>query len=258
MASADSDSWKDMAHPTIFHSILDSPLPTDEKSYTRLWQDGQIAVFAGTLTTAWTLSVAAYHLLAQPAILKKLKAELQTAIPDPTSHLSITMLEQLPYLTACVQEALRLGYGTSTRLPRIAPDETIVFTDSKRGKDWTIPPGTPVSMTCPLIHHDEAIFPDSHTFRPERWLENPQLEKYLVSFSKGSRQCIGINLANAELYLMLGRLFRSYGSPQARAESDLGVLELFETTNRDVEMWADRTIPMPAPGSKGIRVRILK
>lgn len=257
MASADSDSWKDVVHPTIFHSILESPLPAEEKSYTRLWQDGQVAVFAGTLTTAWTLSVGLYHLLSQPPILKKLKAELQTAIPDPTSHPSLVTLEKLPYLTACIQESLRLSYGTSTRIERIAPDETIVFNDDK-GKDWFIPPGTPVSMTCYLLHHNESVFPDSHTFRPERWLENPHLDRYMVSFSKGPRHCLGINLANAELYLMLGRLFRAYGSKEVRGEGDLGYLELFDTSIRDVEMFADLLLPLPAPGSKGIRVRVLK
>lgn len=45
------------------------------------------------------------------------------------------------------------------------------------------------------MHHDESIFPDSYTFKPERWVdpaERKRLEKYLVAFSKGSRQCIGM------------------------------------------------------------------
>jgi hypothetical protein len=88
-------------------------------------------------------------------------------------------------------------------------------------KDWIIPPGvrplhsllirfcvlpfqpifanginkTPVGMTSLLMHHNEEIFPDSQSFIPERWMDPEQrkhLEKYLVAFSKGSRQCIGI------------------------------------------------------------------
>jgi hypothetical protein len=45
------------------------------------------------------------------------------------------------------------------------------------------------------MHHNETVFPDSHRFKPERWLdpaERKRLEKYMVAFSKGSRQCIGI------------------------------------------------------------------
>jgi cytochrome P450 len=52
-------------------------------------------------------------------------------------------------------------------------------------------------MTSVHIHHNEDIFPDSYTFKPERWLEKrpdgaPPLDRYLTSFSKGSRQCVGM------------------------------------------------------------------
>jgi cytochrome P450 len=82
-----------------------------------------------------------------------------------------------------------------------------------RYKEWSIPAGvslcsdnvllgmevnilqTPVGMTSVLMHHKEDIFPDSYNFIPERWLDperRKHLEKYLVSFTKGSRQCIGM------------------------------------------------------------------
>jgi hypothetical protein len=51
-------------------------------------------------------------------------------------------------------------------------------------------------MSAVLMHHNETIFPNSHSFLPERWADasdrGRSLERYLVSFSKGSRQCIGI------------------------------------------------------------------
>lgn len=50
-------------------------------------------------------------------------------------------------------------------------------------------------MSCLLMHHNEKVFPDSYQFKPERWTEpheRKRLEKYMVAFSKGSRQCIGI------------------------------------------------------------------
>lgn len=44
------------------------------------------------------------------------------------------------------------------------------------------------------VHHmNRDIFPSPEEFRPERWLDgDPKLEQYLVSFSRGSRACIGI------------------------------------------------------------------
>lgn len=55
---------------------------------------------------------------------------------------------------------------------------------------------TPVSISTYLTHMDPEFFPDPHAFRPERWLEAKQsgfpLHKYLVAFSRGHRQCLGI------------------------------------------------------------------
>lgn len=50
-------------------------------------------------------------------------------------------------------------------------------------------------MTSLLLHNNPDIFPNPDKFDPERWMdltERHRLEKYLVAFSKGSRQCIGI------------------------------------------------------------------
>ena len=224
-----------------------------------------IVVGAGTLTTSWALCVAIFYLLKSPKILTKLRFELETAIEDPETRLPLPQLEKLPYLTAVIQEALRLSYGVSSRLQRISPDRALVYTDPSCGKSWTIPPGTPVGMTSVLIHHDEAIFSTSHAFRPERWIENPELNKYLVAFSKGSRQCLGINLAYAEMYLVLSAVFRRHGSTEANTNGtkglnalrDEGLLELIDPHEREVKIEADGFIPLRSTDAKGIKVRIL-
>jgi cytochrome P450 len=201
------------------------------------------------------LTFITFHLLSNSSVLQTLKEELANAIPDPDAVTPEATFSNLPYLTGVIKEGLRLGYGISGRLHRV-PQEPLTFLSN--GHEWTIPPGTPVSMTSALIHHDESIFPDSNEFRPERWTKNPRLDRYLVSFSKGSRSCLGINLAYAEIYLWLVGVFRRYGSPEVRFETDEGALELVDTNIFDVEMWADRFIPAVKPGSKRVRVRVLK
>lgn len=246
----------DSTRRTIFHEILNSKVLSDhDKTPGRLWQEGEVVVAAGTITTAWALGVATYFLLATPRILARLKAELEAAVPGPHDTPSLLALEQLPYLTGVVQEGVRLSHAISHRLHRICPDETLVYRGG--GREWRIPPGTPVSMASNLVHHDERVFPDSHAFRPERWLEGgKRLDRYLVSFGKGGRACLGINLAYAELYLTLAALFRSYGSAEVRGRDDVGTLELFETSARDLVMTSGDVVPDMADGSKGLRVRV--
>lgn len=41
---------------------------------------------------------------------------------------------------------------------------------------------------------DETIFKDAFAFKPERWLGDDfnELDKHMISFSRGSRSCLGI------------------------------------------------------------------
>jgi cytochrome P450 len=54
---------------------------------------------------------------------------------------------------------------------------------------------TVVGMSAYMMHGDPTIFPSPDTFRPSRWLDPVSarhLEKYLVPFGKGPRQCVGM------------------------------------------------------------------
>lgn len=246
------------SHETVFHSILDSGLPPEEKTAERLADEAQVLMMAGTLTTAWVLEVIMYWLIMQPDDLRKVKAELREAAPDPSQCPAVTDLRKLPYLTAVIKEGLRLSYGVSCRLARSDPDKNMHFVDATAGKTYIIPRGTPVGMTSVQIHHDEAIFPDARRFQPERWLgtsdEVHRLDKYLVSFSAGSRKCAGINLAWAELYICLGTLLRTWGSDVFREDGDVGTFALWRTNIGDVEIMSDHFLPCARKGTQGIRV----
>ena len=136
----------------------------------------------------------------------RLFTELLTAIPDAKVIPTLQDLEQLPYLTAIILEGLRISHAASHRLLRSFPDRALTYGQT------TIPPGTIVSMSAIHLHEDPIIFPDPLEFKPERWLVHDQqrLRRYLVPFSKGSRACLGMNLAYAELYLSIALIFRRY------------------------------------------------
>lgn len=225
-----------------------------------------MTVVAGTLTTAEALTWAVYGLLSQPVTLKKLKAELENAAPDWRTPPTLVQLENLPYLTAVIYEALRLSNGVSMRLSRIDPEKPIVYQANGPGKSkgpvYTLPPGTPISMTGILIHYNPEYFTDPLTFDPDRWMPNPPshpLTKYLVPFTRGTRQCLGMNLAWAELYLTIGVMFRRYGSKEVKSEGDKGVLELHDFNyERDLEIVGDGALPLYSTDSKGVRVVLRK
>lgn len=178
------------------------------------------------------MAIAHFHLLANPQCMGKLRAELRT-VPETASW---TELEQLPYLNAVIAEGNRLSFGVTARVCRIAPDETLDY------KGYIIPPGTPVSMTTLSVHTDESAFPDPWTFNPDRWLgrEGTERRKYQMAFNKGGRNCIGINLAHAELFLAIA----------AVARYDM---KLFMTDISDVEFQHDYQVAYPKLDSEGVR-----
>ncbi len=198
---------------------------------------------AGTETTGNTLSLTTFYLLLDPAKAQRLKKELSTVRVDNTNLLNYQQLKNLPYLVAVISEGLRIASGVSGRLPRINPKAKMAY------KSFNIPPGTSISMSIRDIHFNESLFPNAHEFRPERWLVPPHekraIERYLVPFSKGPRSCVGINLAQAELYLAIGNLFRNFE------------MKLYETTQRDVSITHDFFAPFGPADSKGLRVMVM-
>lgn len=215
-------------------------------------QEAILLLGAGTHTTSWVLTVCAFHLLSQPLALQKLKSELAVAIPDPSVPAPCSTLENLPYLTAVLKEGLRLAVGNTSRIPRISPDKTTMY------KEFEIPAGTPISMSIPMMHQDERIFPDARKFQPERWIEDKTglLDRYLVPFCRGPRGCVGLNLAWTELYICLSTVFRQLGSIETHSNEDSGVMQLYETDLGDIEMWRDALFPIAKDGSKGVRVKL--
>jgi cytochrome P450 len=97
-----------------------------------------------------------------------------------------------------------------------------------------------------LLHTDPNIYPDPFSFRPERWLENPKLTRHLFAFGRGSRNCVGMNLATSELYFGLAMLWRRFR------------MEIYDTVEeRDVLTTNDCFIGMTNLKSEGIKVRMV-
>ena len=236
---------KDRGRPSIFETLLDSELPPFDKSIGRLMEDAQTIVGAGSITTSLALALATYYIVSDEYVLDSLANELEKSMPDPAELSPLKELENLQYLSAVVLETLRISYGVSHRPQRVSPDQAI------RYGDYVLPPGTPISMTSMLIHDNPSLFPEPWKFKPERWLpldtEGMRLQKYLVAFSRGSRQCLGMNLGTAELYMVLAGVIRRFGKKMTFVDT------IFE---RDVKIHHDLFTPMVKKVSKGIKALI--
>jgi cytochrome P450 len=142
------------------------------------------------MISAHTLSCAIFELLSNPATLERAKAELKSAISDPSGLITFAELDGLPYFNAIYQETIRLHPGVVCRQWRESP-EPMVYKDQERGVEYTIPADFGYSMTPLILHHDPAVFENPLQFDPQRWIDNPKLSRAFMGFSRGPRACIG-------------------------------------------------------------------
>ncbi|KAI0401638.1 trichodiene oxygenase [Xylaria palmicola] len=200
-ATSSPTTNKNTARRTLVDDILESKLPASDKTIDRVYEDVSTISNAAFETTASVLRLILFHVFNNSRILECLRSELKSA-----EKTDLRTLEQLPYLTAVLKEGLRLGGGISTRLARVSPKDLFYG-------DWRIPSGYPVGMTALLMHNDDDVHPDAKSFLPERWIDHDskkRSEKAFAPFSKGSRVCLGMHLAWAELYIVVATLIQRF------------------------------------------------
>ncbi|ELR03254.1 hypothetical protein VC83_02379 [Pseudogymnoascus destructans] len=208
-AHMDAGQDKSKSRTTMFYHLLNPDAAEGHvtPSVDELKDEAYIIIAAAADTTGNAMTIASYNIISNEAIYRKLASELREAFPDPHASLDFVLLERLPCLTAVIKEALRLSFGVIGRLPRLTPEPGAVF------NEYAVPAGTIVGMSSWTMHRNENIFPSPDKFDPERWVDPEAarfLDKYLVPFGKGSRQCVGMPLAYCELYVTLGTVFRRF------------------------------------------------
>lgn len=77
-------------------------------------------IIAGGETTATTLAAAMFYLLKDPRVTKKLTREIRSSFTS-YEEITATAAQQLPYLQAVINEALRIHPSGAHGFPRISP-----------------------------------------------------------------------------------------------------------------------------------------
>ncbi|KAK1716120.1 cytochrome P450 [Colletotrichum acutatum] len=162
----------DAVHSDIMDKIIQSQekIGPEEFPHGEIFQHAVVNLSGGSDTTGIAMDSFIYHLLKNQKAYEKLQAEIDEAatkgnLSDPPRY-SETNHQAMPYLAACIKEALRIHPPVTTTLPRHVP----------RGGAYIcgrfFPGGTRVSVSPFVVARDKNLFgEDSDAFRPERWLE---------------------------------------------------------------------------------------
>ncbi|OJJ06726.1 hypothetical protein ASPVEDRAFT_33002 [Aspergillus versicolor CBS 583.65] len=113
----------------------------------------------------------------------------------------VVEVEEVQYIRALLRECLRGYTPVRLSLPRLTIQE---FEYEGKG----VPPETMILLNAWACNIDPLVYEDPEIFRPERWLENPDLP--LFAFGLGYRVCPGYHLANRDIYVVLVRTIAAF------------------------------------------------
>uniref|UniRef100_A0A452FMS8 Cytochrome P450 family 4 subfamily A member 11 n=1 Tax=Capra hircus TaxID=9925 RepID=A0A452FMS8_CAPHI len=174
---------------------------------------------------------------------------LRVTTPQPRSRASLQMvtlsylnsresvvvqdhLDQMPYTTMCIKEAMRLY----PPVPVIGRElsKPITFPDGR-----SLPAGILLSLSIYGLHHNPKVWPNPEVFDPTRFAPGSTRHSHaFLPFSGGSRNCIGKQFAMNELKVAVAlTLLRFELSPDpARVPVPMPVVVLRSTNGIHLQL----------------------
>jgi cytochrome P450 len=162
-----------------------------------------VLFLAGHETSASALTWAVYLLATQPALVARLRAEIDSVAGD--GPITFEHTRRMLFARNVFRETLRL-YPPITFLPRVANAET-------RLGSYRIRRGALVMVAPWVLHRHRVYWRDPDRFDPDRFLPEREAEMTAgayIPFGTGPRVCAGAAFAQIEAVLLLARLFRRF------------------------------------------------
>jgi cytochrome P450 len=240
----ETEETEDPEAPTVKSADLLSKFLSAQSSHPDFMSDTLVQTmaismaFAGSETTAISLSAVFYYLMRNPEKMARLRQEIDDAARDGTFSnvedgiVTWSEAQTLPYLDACIKEAFRLHPAAGLPLERIVPEPGVEIAGHY------IKGGTIVGCSAWIIHRRKEIWGDDvDEYRPERWLTDADLSDkervlqeakvkamngFLFQFGMGSRTCLGKNISLLEIYKLVPTMLRRFEvcyPPKRRMES---------------------------------------
>ena len=196
-------------------------------------------LIAGHETTASALSFAICMLCRYPKVQSRLRKEVRSSLPDPrcpTSSISSTDIDSLPYLNAVCTEVLRLYPPVPVTVRVAALDTTLL--------GHFIPKGTTIFISPWATNANKDFWgEDAADFNPDRWLGEGKANSAgiesnyaFLTFLHGPRSCIGQSFAKGEFACLLGAWAGTLETRFAKADYVVQVKNGLTPRPKDLEV----------------------
>ncbi|KAL1970353.1 hypothetical protein VTN77DRAFT_5513 [Rasamsonia byssochlamydoides] len=207
------------AKKDFFYYLLNAKDPETGKGLAtqELWGEANVLMIAGSDTTSTSLAATVFYLVRNPRAMEKLKKEVRESFKDVEEIVSGTQLNELVYLKACIDEAMRLAPAVPGAIPREVMEGGVEV------DGVYLPAGTDCGTPTYSIHRHPDYYREPLAYVPERWIEGATCQtpsstwistkedveiarRAFCPFSIGPRGCIGKSMALMEMRLTLARM----------------------------------------------------
>ena len=183
--------------------VSDGAVPLDDQNLSKTVMD---LIGAGTEAVSATIAWCLLYLIHHPDVQTRIQQELDIVIGHGRRPCMSDNLK-LPYLAAVIKETQRLASINPFSIMRATSKDVEV-------NGFTIPRGTSVIPNLDSVLSDPDIWgQDADQFRPDRFL-NPdgtvRHREEFIPFSVGRRACLGVGLAQMELFLFLASMLQRF------------------------------------------------
>lgn len=182
--------------------ILQSLLDNDEMSHSQAIAENIAILIAGTEIASLTMTWALHYLMLYPEAYRRAVSEVRSQFHTPITYSQAK--QHLPYLEACIYEAMRICAATGVFLPRVVPRGGVWF------QGHFLPEGTELGINIAGANHHQQTWSNPRRYNPQRFIDNDRAKANVLTFSFGARACPGRSLALCEMVTVLANLLRDF------------------------------------------------
>lgn len=190
--------------------------------------------FAGTDTSAVSLSWSCIFLALNPDVQRRVQDEIRAAL-GPDRLPTMADRKDLPYTCAAIDEVARFATIVPGSVQHRNERETKLL-------GFDIPANMTVYPHIYAVHREKKLWKNPEQFDPSNFLDdegNYKTSEYLIPFSVGKRACLGEALARMEFFLFFTSIFQRFG------------VALQQPVDMDELMWGSSGL-VHRPGDHGI------
>ncbi|KAI0489566.1 cytochrome P450 [Xylaria cf. heliscus] len=216
----------------IWAHLLASKDPKTGRGFTQeeLTSEASLFIIGGTDGMISSVTATLFYIVRHPHVLERLTREIRDAFPAPQDgvcpiRFACRELQNIIYLPACIDEAMRISPPVPSILPRMVGPGGIVVDGE------FFPEGVDLGTPHYSLHRNPDCFPEPLSYKPERWIRQSQSQSQsncaadeqpqgyadlmvagtgqapsFTPFGAGRSSCIGKHMAYQEMSYILARL----------------------------------------------------